>query len=185
MDAAEYCIGVYIPAFFKEEYANAGIDDPDKVDTGAVIVTGETAKKQNAAQIVERLSNDTGKFIAATAGPNFESLLAAMGSGATNRSKEKKNTVLSCDIGGGTSNMAISKNGDVSDLFEFTVTDAVTIELTDDAPTWLYDGEDYDKTFFSIGYNSAIVKDYIITNIKPSGNDITIQCVNYDESIYS
>ncbi len=99
--------------FFKEEYKKAGIDDPERVNTGAVIVTGETAKKSNAAQIVEMLSNDTGKFIAATAGPNFESMLAAQGSGATNRSKERMNTVLSCDIGGGTSNMAISRNGSV------------------------------------------------------------------------
>lgn len=99
--------------FFKEEYKKAGINDPDQVNTGAVIVTGETAKKSNAAQIVEMLSSDTGKFIAATAGPNFESMLAAMGSGATHRSKEKQNTILSCDIGGGTSNMAISSSGNV------------------------------------------------------------------------
>ncbi|MCY3413550.1 MAG: ethanolamine ammonia-lyase reactivating factor EutA [Candidatus Heimdallarchaeota archaeon] len=99
-------------AFFKEEYSRAGIT-PEMVNTGAVIVTGETAKKSNAAKIVELLSNDTGKFIAATAGPNFESMLAAFGSGATNRSKEKRKNVLSVDIGGGTSNMAISSNGNV------------------------------------------------------------------------
>jgi ethanolamine utilization protein EutA len=50
--------------------------------------------------------------VAATAGPNFESLIAAMGSGATARSKRYNKTILSCDIGGGTSNMAISKNGE-------------------------------------------------------------------------
>ncbi|MBN1276417.1 MAG: ethanolamine ammonia-lyase reactivating factor EutA [Deltaproteobacteria bacterium] len=101
-----------LTAFFKEECNNAGID-PAEIQTGAVIVTGETAKKQNAPQIAEALSNDAGKFVAATAGPNFESLLAAMGSGATARSKEHNKTILSCDIGGGTSNLAISQNGDV------------------------------------------------------------------------
>lgn len=99
--------------FFKEEYERAGITDPDTVDTGAVIVTGETAKKKNAALIVERLSSDTGKFIAATAGPNFESMLAAMGSGSTSRSRDLGNNILSVDIGGGTSNMAISSEGNV------------------------------------------------------------------------
>jgi ethanolamine utilization protein EutA len=39
--------------------------------------------------------------------------MAAMGSGAVDRSKKNANTVLSCDIGGGTSNMAISCNGQV------------------------------------------------------------------------
>lgn len=98
--------------FFKEEYSRAGILQDD-VKTGAVIITGETAKKQNAEQIAAALSSDAGKFVAATAGPNFESLIAAMGSGAVDRSKQTAKTILSCDIGGGTSNMAISCNGEV------------------------------------------------------------------------
>ena len=96
--------------FFRDEYKDAGIDPAD-IQTGAVIVTGESARKQNARQIAEALSNDAGKFVAATAGPNFESLIAAMGSGAAARSKDENKTILSCDIGGGTSNIAISRNG--------------------------------------------------------------------------
>ncbi len=99
-------------SFFREECKLAGIDPAD-IHTGAVIVTGETAKKHNAPQIAEALSNDAGKFVAATAGPNFESLLAAMGSGTTAKSKDLGKTILSCDIGGGTANLAISKNGEV------------------------------------------------------------------------
>ena len=101
-----------LTGFLRSEYDRAGID-PDEVETGAVIITGETAKKQNAEQIVAALSNDAGKFVAATAGPNFESVIAAMGSGATDRSKNCRKTVLSCDIGGGTSNMAISIDGEI------------------------------------------------------------------------
>ena len=63
--------------FFQGEYENAGIK-PSDIDTGAVIVTGETAKKRNANEIIEILSEDAGKFVAATAGPNFESMLAAL-----------------------------------------------------------------------------------------------------------
>jgi ethanolamine utilization protein EutA len=96
--------------FFKEEYRRAGIDPAD-IQTGAVIVTGESARKQNARQIAEALSHDAGRFVAATAGPNFESLIAAMGSGASARSKHHKKTILSCDIGGGTSNIAITVDG--------------------------------------------------------------------------
>ncbi len=96
--------------FFKAEYKCAGID-PGDIQTGAVIVTGESARKKNARQIAEALSNDAGKFVAATAGPNFESLIAAMGSGAATRSREFQKTILSCDIGGGTSNIAVIKNG--------------------------------------------------------------------------
>jgi ethanolamine utilization protein EutA len=98
--------------FFKKEYQRADIDPAD-IQTGAVIVTGESARKQNARQIAEALSNDAGKFVAATAGPNFESLIAAMGSGAATRSKDDNKTILSCDIGGGTANIAISSNGEI------------------------------------------------------------------------
>ena len=100
-----------LTGFFKKEYERAGIDPAD-IQTGAVIVTGESARKKNARQIAEALSSDAGKFVAATAGPNFESLIAAMGSGAAARSKNENKTILSCDIGGGTSNIAISRNGE-------------------------------------------------------------------------
>ena len=98
-----------LTGFFKEEYERAGIDPAD-IQTGAVIVTGESARKYNARQIAEALSNDAGNFVAATAGPNFESLIAAMGSGAAARSKDDKKTMLSCDIGGGTANLAIARD---------------------------------------------------------------------------
>ena len=101
---------VRLTDFFRAEYQRAGIDPAD-IQTGAVIVTGESARKQNARQIAEALSKDAGRFVAATAGPNFEGLIAAMGSGAAARSKERNKTILSCDIGGGTSNIAISSNG--------------------------------------------------------------------------
>ena len=98
--------------FLKAEYRRAGIDPAD-IQTGAVIITGETAKKCNAGQIVEALSHDAGKFVAASAGPNFESIIAAMGSGAKDRSRDTARTILSCDIGGGTSNIALSVNGEI------------------------------------------------------------------------
>jgi ethanolamine utilization protein EutA len=98
--------------FFKKEYERADIAPAD-IQTGAVIVTGESARKQNARQIVEALSSDAGRFVAATAGPNFESLIAALGSGAAARSRDDNKTILSCDIGGGTANIAISSNGEI------------------------------------------------------------------------
>jgi ethanolamine utilization protein EutA len=101
-----------IVKFCEEEYEKAGIT-PDMVDTGAVIVTGETAKKENAVEIINRLSSESGKFVSASAGPNFESLLGAMGSGIVDLSREKCNNILNIDIGGGTSNIAISSNGEV------------------------------------------------------------------------
>ena len=102
-----------VVAFFEEEYQKAGIT-PEMVDTGAVIVTGETAKKQNAEEIVKRLSSSTGKFVSAAAGPNFESFLGAMGSGVVDQSLKNNNTIMNIDIGGGTSKLAIVSKGQVT-----------------------------------------------------------------------
>ncbi|KKM17225.1 hypothetical protein LCGC14_1677880, partial [marine sediment metagenome] len=98
--------------FCKKEYERAEIT-PEMVDTGAVIVTGETAKKENAAEIVKRLSSESGKFVSASAGPNFESMLGIMGSGIVERSKRTQKNLLNVDVGGGTSNIAIASKGDV------------------------------------------------------------------------
>ncbi|MHA2021646.1 MAG: ethanolamine ammonia-lyase reactivating factor EutA, partial [Candidatus Thorarchaeota archaeon] len=94
------------------DYADAGFDLA-QIDTGAVIITGETARKENAEEIVAALAGETGKFVAATAGPNFESVLAAHGAGAVMRSAETDLTIMNVDIGGGSSNIAVCKNGKV------------------------------------------------------------------------
>lgn len=98
--------------FCKKEYERAEIT-PEMVDTGAVIVTGETAKKENAAEIVRRLSSESGKFVSASAGPNFESMLGIMGSGIVEQSKALQKNLMNVDVGGGTSNIAIASKGDV------------------------------------------------------------------------
>ena len=96
--------------FCEEEYFKVGFTS-EMVDTGAVIVTGETAKKQNAEEIVKRLSSESGKFVSAVAGPNYESVLGAMGSGIVDLSSKTNQTIMNVDIGGGTSNLAISSKG--------------------------------------------------------------------------
>jgi len=100
--------------FLKEEYIIADMSI-DKIDTGAVIITGESAKKENAEELVKALAHKAGKFVCAAAGPNFESIIAAMGSGAVQHSKKSQKTILNVDIGGGTSNIAIVKDGEIVD----------------------------------------------------------------------
>ena len=65
----------------QKEYENAGITR-EQVDTGAVIITGETSRKENAKAVLEQLSDLAGDFVVATAGPDLESILAARGAGA-------------------------------------------------------------------------------------------------------
>ena len=93
-----------------EEYRKAGILRED-VDTGAIIITGETSRKENAAAVLQNISDLAGDFVVATAGPDLESILAARGAGATDYSEESGKRVLHMDIGGGTSNLALIENG--------------------------------------------------------------------------
>ena len=95
------------------EYAKAGISQSD-VDTGAVIITGETSRKENAAAVLEVLSEHAGDFVVATAGPHLESVLAAKGAGAVGFSETTGKTVLHMDIGGGTSNLALIEQGKIT-----------------------------------------------------------------------
>ena len=94
------------------EYEKAGIRKSD-VDTGAIIITGETSRKENARRVLERLSSFAGDFVVATAGPDLESVLAAKGAGAVEWSEKTGKRVLHIDIGGGTSNMALIEDGKV------------------------------------------------------------------------
>ena len=89
-----------------QEYEKAGVA-PAAIQTGAVIITGETARKENAAEVLSALSGYAGEFVVATAGPTLESILAARGAGADRLAKQKGRYVLHFDIGGGTSNLAL------------------------------------------------------------------------------
>lgn len=93
-----------------EEYKAAGMT-PHDLKTGAVIITGETARKQNANQVLEALSDLAGDFVVATAGPDLESVLSARGAGADRISEEERKTVANIDVGGGTSNIALYQKG--------------------------------------------------------------------------
>lgn len=103
-----------------EEYSKAGVR-PEQIESGAVIVTGQSALKSNAERVLRRLSANLGKFVVATAGPRLEAIIAGRGSGAAARSLEKKRTVANLDVGGGTTNIAVFDNGKPRDALALNV----------------------------------------------------------------
>ena len=113
-----YSTGVMIDTakiedFIHDQYKAAGFK-PEDVDTGAVVITGEALKKENARPILEMFAKESGKFICASAGPNHEALLAAYGCGAVALSKDQGATVLNVDMGGGTAKLTLIEKGVVS-----------------------------------------------------------------------
>jgi ethanolamine utilization protein EutA len=120
--------------FIHNAYTEAGLT-PEDVDTGAVIITGEALKKENAQPIVEFFAKYSGKFICAAAGHNHEALLAAYGCGAVDLSKSECKTVLNVDMGGGTTKFSLVEDGVVAQtasinvgarLIAFDETDVIT-----------------------------------------------------------
>ncbi len=104
--------GEKIRAIVEKDYENAGIK-PAEVDTGAVIITGETSRRENAQTVLNTLSGFAGDFVVTTAGPHLESVLAAKGAGAADLSLKQRLPVLHIDIGGGTSNLCLIENGNI------------------------------------------------------------------------
>ena len=104
--------GGAIREIVEKEYRSAGITR-ETVDTGAIIITGETSRKENARTVLDALADFAGDFVVATAGPDLESVLAAKGAGAVEFSERTGKTVLHMDIGGGTSNLALIREGKI------------------------------------------------------------------------
>ena len=88
------------------EFRKAGYR-PEDTDSGAVIITGESARKENSDAVLKSLSDFAGDFVVSAAGPDMESLIAGKGSGAWQYSMDHHCRVANLDIGGGTSDIAV------------------------------------------------------------------------------
>jgi ethanolamine utilization protein EutA len=99
-------------AFLDAAYGAAGLD-PERIDSGAVILTGEAIKRRNAEAIARLFAAQAGKFVCASAGHHMECALAAHGGGATAISRHTHRPVLNVDIGGGTTKLALIDNGEI------------------------------------------------------------------------
>ena len=109
-------LGRLVDAAYQEAEISA-----EQVDTGAIILTGEAIRRDNARAIADRFAAQRGNFVCASAGHNFEALLSAHGSGAVALSAEQQGRVLNIDIGGGTTKLAVAENGKVLSTAAFHV----------------------------------------------------------------
>ncbi|MGL4367826.1 MAG: ethanolamine ammonia-lyase reactivating factor EutA [Brevinemataceae bacterium] len=102
--------GEKLASIIRTEYQKAGLS-PKDITVGAVIITGESSRKENARYIVDSLGEIAGDFVVASAGPDLEGIIAGKGSGAAQISKDKKCITANVDIGGGTSNIVLFDDG--------------------------------------------------------------------------
>lgn len=108
--------------FIADSYRKAGFSQ-NEIDTGAVIITGEALRKENAEAILGLFASEAGKFVCATAGPNLEAMLAAHGCGGVKKSFSDgvERTVMVVDTGGGTTKVAIARRGVVRETAAINV----------------------------------------------------------------
>ncbi len=99
-------------AFIDRQYQSAGIES-ERIDTGALILTGVAVQRTNARAIGDLFSRQAGKMVAVTAGDRLEAIMACHGSGAVALSVREQVPVLNIDIGGGTTKIAVSVDGKV------------------------------------------------------------------------
>lgn len=95
------------------EFRKAGYR-PEDTDSGAVIITGESARKENSDAVLKSLSDFAGDFVVSAAGPDMESLIAGKGSGAWQYSMDHHCRVANLDIGGGTTNVVLFEDGETA-----------------------------------------------------------------------
>ncbi|WP_249646053.1 MULTISPECIES: ethanolamine ammonia-lyase reactivating factor EutA [unclassified Lysinibacillus] len=101
-----------IEEFIFQQYQLAQIV-PTDISTGAIIITGESATKENASEVVHTIADGAGHFLVATAGPDLEAIIAAKGAGTLQQSKNSAKVIANIDIGGGTANIAVMQFGEV------------------------------------------------------------------------
>ncbi|HEY4133919.1 MAG TPA: ethanolamine ammonia-lyase reactivating factor EutA [Alphaproteobacteria bacterium] len=109
-------LSAFIDSAYKE--ANLARDD---IDSGAVILTGEALKRNNAEAITHLFAGETGKFVTASAGHHLECAMAANGSGAVALSRREKACILNIDIGGGTTKLGLVDKGQLVETTAFEV----------------------------------------------------------------
>jgi ethanolamine utilization protein EutA len=81
---------------------------------GGALLTGLTAQKANAAALIQLIERRLGAALIATAeDPCFESWLAFMGSCADLSRNYPDMSIINLDVGGGTTNLALGRNGEV------------------------------------------------------------------------
>jgi ethanolamine utilization protein EutA len=109
-----------LEAFIEESFKQAGLAR-NEIDSGAVILTGMALRRSNAEAIAHLFAQDTGKFVCASAGHHLECVMAAHGAGTVSLSRARKKVMMNIDIGGGTTKLALVKDGKILATAAFEV----------------------------------------------------------------
>jgi ethanolamine utilization protein EutA len=101
-------------AEYLETWLAAGAVDPQGIFGGGALLTGLAARAENAGAITQLVRRRLGDALVATADdPCLESWLAFLGDCAALSRARAKDWIINLDIGGGTTNLALGRGGEV------------------------------------------------------------------------
>ena len=99
---------------YLDAWLTAGNVRPEEIFGGGGLLTGLAAREQNSAVLVELIRSRLGDALIATADdPRLEAWLAFQASASALSKSHPERWVVNLDMGGGTTNIALGKNGDV------------------------------------------------------------------------
>jgi ethanolamine utilization protein EutA len=97
-----------------DEWLTAGDVTPQGIFGGGALLTGLAARQENASRLMELIRSKLGDALIATADdPCLEAWLAFQASASALSRSQPDRWVINLDIGGGTTNLAAGKNGEV------------------------------------------------------------------------
>lgn len=186
--------GERVSKIISKEYKCADVT-PEKLQSGAVIITGESACKSNSQDVLHHISRLAGNFISAEAGSELESLLAGKGAEADLLSRETGKLTANIDIGGGTTNISFFESGECIDTCCLNIGGRLIKDINgrlyvSDVLNRLSKGcikegcginankSGIEKIcdilsefiFSAVGFSNTPIPDYLITDHKPSCN---------------
>ena len=101
--------------FIDREFEAAGLTRL-QINAGAVILTGLALSTQNSRAIADAVADDTGRFVAVSAGDHLEARLAANGAGVPWISHKRDGLIVHIDVGGGTTKLSAWQRGHLKGL---------------------------------------------------------------------
>jgi ethanolamine utilization protein EutA len=99
---------------YVDEWLAAGNITPQEIFGGGALLTGLAARQENASRLMDLIRSRLGDALIATADdPCLEAWLAFQASASALSRSQPDRWVINLDIGGGTTNLAAGKNGEV------------------------------------------------------------------------
>jgi ethanolamine utilization protein EutA len=102
--------GERLASFVSRQFDAANLTKDD-IDAGAVILTGIALSAQNSRAVADAIADESGKFVAVSAGDMLEARLAASGAGIASLSKNLDGVLVHIDVGGGTTKLSAWSRG--------------------------------------------------------------------------